>query len=306
MRIFSFLIGGVFVFTLFSCSTSNEFGTKFEKFFQSKRYRGTLLERDSLIAVNRLLQTDTIRMGGLIRSLQNEYKKLSDDYLVLATKDSVLNKDYTELKNQQIKAREYYRQYSDSLEKKLSLLTEELKVKSAQIASNDSILNSGRQSPQDLAMMAKRDSTAKELDNTIKNAFTGYNPNELSTEMRDGKIYVSVSDNLLFKTGTSAVADNGRKMLKKLSRVINQYQDINVSIEGVANNKTVDLASARTKAITAILSEEYDVSPAKLTSSVKGEFLRASENVDTKAKIRRTAFVLSPGQDDPSKTKEKK
>jgi chemotaxis protein MotB len=303
MRIFGFLIGGVCVLNLFSCSTSSEFGTKFDKFFQSKRYRVTILERDSLIAVNRLLQTDTIRMGGHIRSLQNEYKKLSDDYLSLATKDSVLNKDYAELKNQQIKAREYYRQYSDSLEKKLSLMTEELRVKSAQIASNDSILNSGRPSPQDLAMMAKRDSMVKELDNTVKNALTGYNPSELSTEMRDGKLCVSVSDNLLFKTGTSTVADNGRKVLKKLSRVINQYPDLNVAIEGVANTKTVDQASARTKAITGILSEEYDVNPTKLTSSVKGEFLRASDKVDTRAKIRGTAFILSPGQEDLSKEK---
>lgn len=306
MRIPSFLISGVFVLTLFSCSTSSEFGTKFDKFFQSKRYRVTLLERDSLIAVNRLLQTDTIRMGGLIRSLQNEHKKLSEDYLALASKDSALHNDYTELKNQQVKAREYYRQYSDSLEKKLSILTEELKVKSAQIASNDSMLNIGRQSPQDLAMIAKRDSMARELNNTVKNALTGYSPNELSTEMRDGKIYVSVSDNLLFRTGMSTVADNGRKVLKKLSRVINQYQDVNVSIEGIGNNKTLDLASARNKAITSILSEEYDVSSAKLTSSVKGEFLRAAENVDTKAKVRRTTFILSPGQDATSKTKEKK
>jgi len=230
---------------------------------------------------------------------------LIDEYLLLEGKDSALNSEHAALKNQQVKMRDYYRLYSDSLEKRLSFLTGELKAKSAQIAYRDSLLNNGNQSLQDPAMAARRDSLVRELNNRVKTALSGYDPNELSTEMRDGKIYLSVSDNLLFKAGTSTVTDNGRKVLKKLSRVINQ-QGVNASIVAIANTKTADLATARTKVMTGILSEEYDVSPTKLTSSVKGEFLRAAENVDTKAKIRGTAFILSPGQDDLSKTKEKK
>jgi chemotaxis protein MotB len=196
--------------------------------------------------------------------------------------------------------KEGYMHYSDSLEKKLSLLTEELKAKSDQISNNEKLLSSGNQS----LLIAKRDSVARELDNNVRNALSGYNPDELSTEMRGGKIYVSVSDNLLFKSGSTTVGDMGRKVLKKLSRVINQYQDINVSIEGNAGNKPVDLTAARAKAITTILSEEYDVNPTKLTSSGKGEFLRVSSNENAGGRAKRTDLVLSPGLDDLSKSRD--
>ncbi len=300
MKNFNYLISGIFVLILFSCSSTSELGTKVDKFFQSNRYKVTVKERDSLIAVNRQLQSDTIRMTRLIESLQKEYKKLNEQYYLLGSKDSALNKEYTALKNEQIKMKADYKYYSDSLEKKLSLLTEELKVKSDEISNNEKLLNG------DKALIARRDSVARELDNTVRNALSGYNPDELSTGMRGGKIYVSVSDNLLFKSGSTTVGDMGRKVLKKLSRVINQYQDINVSIEGNAGNKPVDLTAARAKAITAILSEEYDVDPTKLTSSGKGEFLRVSSNENVEGRAKRTDIILSPGLDDLSKSKDKK
>jgi chemotaxis protein MotB len=302
VKIFRYLIGGIFVFNLFACSTTGEVGTKFEQFFQSKRYKLTLKQRDSLMAVTRQLQTDTIRLGNIIKTFQIEYKKLNKEFLNLKDENLALTTENTSLKDEQIKLKQSYKNYSDSLEKKLNLLSEELKSKSQEISDNEKLLTEGDHHFK--TMMTRHDSVIAELSSALNSSLTEFNSGELSTVITNGVIYLSISDNLLFKSGNVSVEDRGRKVLKKISLILNHYKDVDVTIAGNTDKTPVkstiykdnwDLSVARAAAIVRILSEEYDVHPSRLIASGRGEFfpLAPNENAEGRAKNRRTDIIFS-------------
>lgn len=135
--------------------------------------------------------------------------------------------------------------------------------------------------------------------------------------MKNGKVYVSLSDKLLFKSGSAEVEDKGKQALKKLSEVLNKNNEIDVEIEGHTDNipiKTAryednwDLSVHRATNIVRILQEEYAVNAKRLTAAGKGEFMpkASNETAEGRAKNRRTEIVLSPKLDELFKLINKK
>jgi len=159
------------------------------------------------------------------------------------------------------------------------------------------------------AIIARQDSVTKRLNNILRDALLGFNSDELSVEIRDGKVYVSLSDKLLFKSGSNAVEEKGVEALKVLADVLNKNPDINVLVEGHTDNVPIktavykdnwDLSVARATSITRLLSEKYGVTATRLTASGRGEYFPKASN-DTpegKAKNRRTEIILSPKLDE--------
>ncbi len=155
------------------------------------------------------------------------------------------------------------------------------------------------------AILNSQDSILNALNNTIKNALLGFNSDEFSTEMKNGKVYVSLSDKLLFKSGSVTVEDKGKEAIKKLAEILNKNPDIDIAVEGHTDNVPIktslykdnwDLSVARATNIVRMLSEDYLVSSKRLTSSGKGEFVPVGNNEtpEGRAKNRRTEIVLSP------------
>jgi len=159
------------------------------------------------------------------------------------------------------------------------------------------------------AIIARQDSVTRRLNNVLRDALLGFNSDELSVEVRDGKVYVSLSDKLLFKSGSNAVEAKGVEALKVLADVLNKNPDVNVLVEGHTDNVPIktatykdnwDLSVARATSITRLLTEKYGVVPTRLTASGRGEFFPKASN-DTpegKAKNRRTEIILSPKLDE--------
>lgn len=159
------------------------------------------------------------------------------------------------------------------------------------------------------AIIARQDSMTARLNSILHDALLGFNSDELSVEVRDGKVYVSLSDKLLFKSGSNAVEAKGVEALKVLADVLNKNQDVNILVEGHTDNVPIktatykdnwDLSVARATSITRILSEKYGVAPTRLTASGRGEFFPKAPN-DTpegRAKNRRTEIILSPKLDE--------
>jgi chemotaxis protein MotB len=158
-------------------------------------------------------------------------------------------------------------------------------------------------------IIAKQDSLTRNLNNTLRNALLGFNSDELSVEIKDGKVYVSMSDKLLFQSGSSAVEDKGKDALKLLAGVLDKNSDIDILIEGHTDNVPIktsvykdnwDLSVARATSIVRILTNDYKIVPTRLTASGKGEFFPKADN-DTpegRAKNRRTEIILSPKLDE--------
>lgn len=158
------------------------------------------------------------------------------------------------------------------------------------------------------AILMRQDSVLSVLNHSVKNALLGFNPDELTVEMKNGKVYVSLSDKLLFKSGDANVEVKGKEALKKLAEVLNKNADVSIAIEGHTDNVPIktavykdnwDLSTARATNVVRLLSDEYGMDAHRLTASGKGEYFPVADNStpEGKAKNRRTEIVLSPKLD---------
>lgn len=159
------------------------------------------------------------------------------------------------------------------------------------------------------SILRRQDSVLNLLNNSVKNALMGFSPDELTVEMKNGKVYVSMSDKLLFKSGDANVEAKGKEALKKLAEVLNKNNDVSIAIEGHTDNVPIktalykdnwDLSAARATNVVRLLSDEYKMDARRLTASGKGEYFPVADNgsVEGKAKNRRTEVVLSPKLDE--------
>jgi len=158
-------------------------------------------------------------------------------------------------------------------------------------------------------IIAKKEAVTKKLNDVLRNALLGFNSDELSIEIKDGKVYVSLSDKLLFQSGSAAVESKGREALKVLADVLNKNPDIDILVEGHTDNipiKTAvykdnwDLSVARATTITRILTETNSVNAKRVTASGRSQFYPKATNdaAEGRAKNRRTEIILSPKLDE--------
>lgn len=260
-----------------------------EKAKGSKRLKAVTAERD-------VLCKDLASEKSANQNLNNENGKLKNDLAVKTTSFNELQKNYTDLQSQKAMSEE---QYNAELKKKAS----ELSSKETQLADREKKLKEMQE------IIARQDSLTRRLNDVLRNALLGFNSDELTVEVRNGKVYVSMSDKLLFKSGSAAVEAKGKDALRVLADVLQKNIDIDVLIEGHTDNipiKTAqykdnwDLSVARATSIVRILTDEYYVGPTRVTASGKGEFTPKASN-DTpegRAKNRRTEIILSPKLDE--------
>jgi len=185
-----------------------------------------------------------------------------------------------------------------------------LNQQSEQLSQKDKDLqNKERMLREMQAIIARQDEMTKKLNQTLRDALVGFNSDELTMEIRDGKVYVSMSDKLLFKSGSNAVEPKGVEALKALADVLNKNPDIQILVEGHTDNVPIktavykdnwDLSVARATSITRMMNEKYGVAATRMTASGRGEYFPKASN-DTpegKAKNRRTEIILSPKLDE--------
>ena len=158
------------------------------------------------------------------------------------------------------------------------------------------------------ALMARKDSSVQALKKKLTDALLGFNNTELSVSVKDGKVYVSMSDKLLFSTGSFKVDERGKEALKKIAEVLNKQTDINVNIEGHTDNKAYvstsngpvnsnwDLSVMRASNVTKILVDDYSVDPLHITPSGRSKYYPVSSNdtAEGRGKNRRIEVVLEP------------
>ncbi|WP_107039061.1 OmpA family protein [Brumimicrobium mesophilum] len=158
-------------------------------------------------------------------------------------------------------------------------------------------------------IIARKDAVTKKLNDVLRNALLGFNSDELSIDIIDGKVYVSLSDKLLFRSGSAAVETKGTEALKVLAEVLIKNPDIDILVEGHTDNVPIktaiykdnwDLSVARATAITRILTETNGVNAKRVVASGRSEFYpkATNETAEGRAKNRRTEIILSPKLDE--------
>ncbi len=254
-----------------------------------KRLKAVVSERDQLCSdlaakekENEGLKKDLSDLGGKFRNLTDQNNELQKKY------DLLTNMSLSQ---------------TDKLSKALASKSEELDEKARLLSEREKTLEEMNK------VIARQDSITKRLNSILRDALLGFNSDELSVEIKNGKVYVSMSDKLLFKSGSSAVESKGKEALKLLGDVLDKNPDIDILVEGHTDNVPIktsvykdnwDLSVARATSIVRILIDDYKIAPTRMTASGKGEFFPKADN-DTpegRAKNRRTEIILSPKLDE--------
>ena len=143
----------------------------------------------------------------------------------------------------------------------------------------------------------------------IVDALVGFNSSELTITMKDGRVYISMQESLLFPSGSAVVNPKGKEALAKVASVLNTSADINIDIEGHTDNKPIHtkaypdnwaLSTARATSIAHVLIDEYGVSPLKLIASGRSQYepVATNETPEGRAQNRRTEIILEPKLDE--------
>jgi chemotaxis protein MotB len=154
--------------------------------------------------------------------------------------------------------------------------------------------------------LAARDSSLVSLKNRIAKALLGFQDTGLTLNIVDGKLYVSLSNQLLFSTGKTEIDKRGKAALIELANVLNNQRDISILVEGHTDNQPVanlgalkdnwDLSVMRATQVVRYLTDDGKMEPARITASGRGEYAPLAEGNSTtaRAKNRRTEIILVP------------
>jgi chemotaxis protein MotB len=248
----------------------------------------------------RKLKEDTTNLGIDVRntgqklaSLEQEHTQLNTYYKNLMSSSGKLNRDIAQQQEQLLAIQ-------DNLERTRKL--------------NDSLSNSlaeREKKVQELEqVMANKDKAVQDLKTKISNALLNFKENDITVKIKNGKVYVSLAEQLLFGSGSITVDAKGVTALQQLAKAVKDQRDINIMVEGHTDNVPVskksqymednwDLSVMRATSITKILTKA-GVSPQQITASGRGEFvpLAANDSPPNKQKNRRTEIIITPDLDE--------
>ena len=177
-------------------------------------------------------------------------------------------------------------------------------------AKADQLAASLREREQKLADMERAMNEQQKVLDNLKNevnaALQGFNQGDLSVKVKDGKVYVSMSDKLLFATGSTKVNPGGQKAINQLVNVLQKNQQVGIMVEGHTDDVTVangmkyltdnwDLSVLRATEITRMMTEK-GLSPDRITPAGRSYYMPVDtgRSAEAKAKNRRTEIILTP------------
>jgi chemotaxis protein MotB len=271
-----------------------------------------LKEKDELLASKKALEANLENLKNDYAALKNKKLILENEFSSLQTKHKNLEESYDALstqsskklaeqaqKNQELLAELEAKELKLAAENsRLEKLQKELKQRSEQIDELESLINA-------------KEAQMQQLKNAISNALHNFEGKGLTVVHKNGKIYVSMENKLLFNSGSWAVGIEGKKAVEQLANVLAENKDINVLIEGHTDDVPYtgstlidnwDLSVKRATAIVRIL-ENKGVDPTQITAAGRSKFVPVDTNktAEGKAKNRRIEIILAPNLDQISK-----
>jgi len=153
-----------------------------------------------------------------------------------------------------------------------------------------------------------KDSTNVALVYNLKKSLENLNDEDIDVEVKGTKVFVSISDKLLFQSGQATIGPRAGEVLSKVARVVKDNQDLEITIEGHTDNVPIasgkftdnwDLSGARAQAVAKMLTTNYGVAPGRLSAAARGEFSPKADNStpEGRAMNRRTEIILTPKLD---------
>ena len=238
------------------------------------------------------LQTQYDHMERLNKEIMDKLKFLQDQ----AEDESAQKSD--ELREKEL---ELFRKESDlqKLEDDLDKLKADLDAKKAELAEKEQRIDQLEE------LLRKKDEAVLALKQKVSDALTSFKDKGLSIEHKNGKVYVKMEAKLLFATGSTVVAEEGKQALIELAKVLEDQQDMEVVVEGHTDTDRLnssshpknnwELSVLRSTSVVNIMIDNSSIDPAILTAAGRSEYHPVS---DDKSKNRRIEIVLTPNLDE--------
>lgn len=294
---------------------------------------------DELLAEKVKLSAEFEQSSDKLDKCNEEYAELNAKYNSTKAKNEELDKEledtksalgraqnlYTELDSSNKRLQSNYKELlesstlkSDKLaksiaekEKALINLEQNLMESQKSIDSLTSNLESRERKVQELeGILAKKDSAVQKLKDIVNDALLSFEKNDLSVEVRNGKVYVSLASQLLFSTGSIEIDEKGKQALVQLANVLKNQPEVNVMVEGHTDTQKIsksskymndnwDLSVMRATSVLRILVDN-GVDPKQVIAAGRGEHMPVDEAETKEAlkKNRRTEIILTPKLDE--------
>ncbi|ARS41391.1 hypothetical protein CA265_17730 [Sphingobacteriaceae bacterium GW460-11-11-14-LB5] len=248
-----------------------------------KKYKALLGTKDSLYTA---FNEGLVKIG----NLEKEVSKLKKDTTLMAEELRDLQNNYNAMDAS-------YKKLKNNSSSEITKLSGDLAAREKRLKEVEEVLR-------------KRDEATNALKEKLQQALLGFTKSGLTVEIKNGKVYVSLTDKLLFPSGSIIIDEKGKQALTQLANVLKQQPEINIAVEGHTDNQKInnlgqikdnwDLSVLRATSVVRYLTENGKVESVRMTATGKGEFqpLGTNANADGRSKNRRIEIVLSPKLDE--------
>lgn len=338
LRNFLFLALGLFL--MGSCVPTRQFQELKEK------NEDTVSERDSLKSTNEELTVENTEMEAELEELRKKLESLAEDKGLLKDSANFYRRQYKVFKTMyddlsdthemaekgrdeetrkllaelQVTKEELQQKedYLRELETTLKNKEQELEERDQILIALDSTLNQRKMEIEEQSkrvdelesVLHSKDSAVMALKNKITDALLGFQNKGLTIQQRNGKVYVTMDEKLLFKSGQWNVDPKGQEALKQIAGVLEKNKDINIMVEGHTDDVPMhgsgpikdnwDLSVKRATSIVKILQKHSNMDPERIIAAGRGPYLPVdpAKTPEARAKNRRTEIILTPKLDE--------
>jgi len=248
-----------------------------------KKYKALLARQDSLNNGWTESQLTAENLNSTIARLRKDTANLNGQLADLQSRYTEMDGNYAKLRSNSSTA--------------INKLSEDLKKREQRLKEVEEVLR-------------KRDEATNQLKEKLQQALLGFTKNGLTVEIKNGKVYVSLMDKLLFPSGSIVIDEKGKQALTQLAKVLKEQPEINIAVEGHTDSQKInnlgqikdnwDLSVLRSTSVVRYLTEIEKVESVRMTATGKGEFqpLAPNTSAESRSKNRRIEIVLSPKLDE--------
>lgn len=284
----------------------------------NKQYSITKDELSAANSENKRLMEQNKQLKGSISNAEKNIERLNDELQQLSAEYAAAKKKYEEttaaymaqltgknndLSSTRLLLEEREKELNEK-ESRLEVLQKEYEERKERM---DDLTRKLEEKEQELKKaLEEKERAINEIRQKVANALVGFENKGLKIEVKDGKVYVSMEDKLLFASGSWTVSAEGMKAITELSKILEENTDINVMVEGHTDNVAYrgrsevkdnwDLSVMRATAIVKALLKNSTIEPGRITASGRGEYVPKVDNStkENRAVNRRTEIILTP------------
>ena len=263
-----------------------------------QQYKDALAENEQLSSELDLMNSSNTDLENIKRQLAAQLKELQQERSNLNAEIAAAQNKLRDLESSYNNLEKHSEETLKAEAARLAKAKTELEEKSRRVAELESIL-------------AANDKQMRALKDNLSNALNAFEGRGLTIEQKNGRVYVSMENKLLFKSGSWTISDEGKEAVVELGKVLADNPDITVLIEGHTDNDKIlgnlgdgvktnwDLSTKRSLTIVSILEQTPHIDKRNLTAAGRSEYAPLSSNntAEGKAKNRRIEVILTPNLD---------